>query len=800
MPERAPGSAARPTWRFGAFELDPDGPALREDGAPVALGSKALRLLVVLAEARGDFVPKETLVETVWPGVAVSDASLYTALREARRAVGDDGRSQRVIETRKGRGYRFAAPLRARHAPLRGRHELREALEAALGVPAPDPLVDRALERTGGDPAAVEALAAHLADEELTGLEAALHVARVGLPRAAAAPSAAEDEPPGELREALEAAATLGRVFAPALLPHLGVAATRARRDVDEALRQGWLEPDPREPSMLRFRQARVRERLLHVLDPARRAALEGLAARALVGGDLEPTPETAGRIAFHLLRAGEQPEEAIAWCRRAARGHGARGEHDEAMLHHRAALSVAGAASYPVRLALWMDLGETAFRAGDHEAGRAAFLEAVALARAQGDGPGLAAAALGHAGEAANTETGRYAERRVRLLEEALAHAPALGPATVARLQARLALDLRWSERADEIPARLAQAIRRAREAEDPEALASVLHDGYWATWSPDNLEERLALSREMAEAAGRTRHDVLRLLAGGLHGASLLEAGDRTAAEQAFLRGEETALPESHAGQPWWALTLRAGLALLDGRFEEAESLAVRAHGEGRRLRAHNADTIFRAQMGWLRFDQERLHELADLVPLPPATRLPLVRASAALVLACAGRTTEARQALAEQVLELDSMARDAFWLGTLATLVEAAARLGAREEAAVLARELAPYRDRCVVVGVRTVCRGSVAFYLGLAARLEGRTHEAVALFEHAVRAHARLRAAPLLARAQLELARARRRRRADGDAERARTERAEALALRARLGLAPADDHAGPSPGT
>lgn len=800
MPERAPGPAAQPTWRFGAFELDPEGPALREDGAPVALGSKALHVLVVLAEARGDFVPKETLVETVWPGVAVTDASLYTALREARRAVGDDGRSQRVIETRKGRGYRFAAPLRACHAPLPGRHEVREALEAALGVPAPDALVERVLDRTGGDPSAVDALAAHLADEELTGLEAAMHVAWVGLPRTAAAPSAPEDEPPGALREALEAAAILGRVFAPALLPRLGVAAARARRDVDEALRQGWLEPAPREPSLLRFRHARVRERLLLALDPVRRAALDGLAARALADRDADPAPETAGRIAFHLLRAGERPEEAIAWCRRAARGHAGRGEHDEAMLHHRAALSVAGAEPYPVRLALWMDLGEAAFRAGDHEAGRAAFLEAVALARAQGDGRGLAAAALGYAGEVANTETGRYAERRVRLLEEALRHGPALAPATVARLQARLALDLRWSGRAGEIPARLAQATRRAREAEDPEALAAVLHDAYWATWSPDNLEERLALSREMAEAAGRTHHDVLRLLAGGLHGASLLEAGDRTAAEQAFLRGEEMALPDSHAGQPWWALTLRAALALLDGRFDEAESQARRARAEGRRLRALNADAIFQAQMGWLRFDQERLHELAELVAHPSATRLPLVHASATLVRASAGRTTEARQALAAQTADLAALPRDAFWLGTLVTLVEAAVLLGAREEARALARELAPYRDRCVVIGVRTVCRGSVAFYLGLAARLDERPDEAVPLLERAVRSHALLRAVPLLARAQVELARARGQRGAAGDAERARADLAEALALRGRLGLPPVEDLGGLAPGS
>src|SRR5262249_53720250 len=47
----------------------------------------------------------------VWPEQFIADATLESALRTVRQAVGDSGHAQRVIQTRRGYGYRFVAPV-----------------------------------------------------------------------------------------------------------------------------------------------------------------------------------------------------------------------------------------------------------------------------------------------------------------------------------------------------------------------------------------------------------------------------------------------------------------------------------------------------------------------------------------------------------------------------------------------------------------------------------------------------------------------------------------------------------------
>ena len=50
-------------------------------------------------------------MDAVWGGRFVSEAAVTSRIKQARRAVGDDGRDQRVIRTIHGRGYRFVAPV-----------------------------------------------------------------------------------------------------------------------------------------------------------------------------------------------------------------------------------------------------------------------------------------------------------------------------------------------------------------------------------------------------------------------------------------------------------------------------------------------------------------------------------------------------------------------------------------------------------------------------------------------------------------------------------------------------------------
>lgn len=92
---------------FGQFRLDTSAVELRGPHGIVPLEPKVFLLLATLIENRQQAVSKETLLEAVWPGVFVTDASLSTAIKQLRAALGDDGARQRIIKTVRGVGFRF---------------------------------------------------------------------------------------------------------------------------------------------------------------------------------------------------------------------------------------------------------------------------------------------------------------------------------------------------------------------------------------------------------------------------------------------------------------------------------------------------------------------------------------------------------------------------------------------------------------------------------------------------------------------------------------------------------------------
>jgi adenylate cyclase len=77
----------------------------------VRLTPKAAAVLAELIAHAGQPVTKDDLFSSVWPGTAVSDDALTSCIRELRRALADDPRQPRFIETRHRRGYRFMPHL-----------------------------------------------------------------------------------------------------------------------------------------------------------------------------------------------------------------------------------------------------------------------------------------------------------------------------------------------------------------------------------------------------------------------------------------------------------------------------------------------------------------------------------------------------------------------------------------------------------------------------------------------------------------------------------------------------------------
>ncbi|WBB56334.1 alpha/beta fold hydrolase [Verrucosispora sp. WMMD573] len=100
----------RAIYHFGEYELDTSRHQLRRAGAAVHVEPRALDLLCHLVKHRDRMVPKNELFDEVWGDRFVSEAALTTALRTARRAVGDTGSKQQMIRTVHRRGYQFVGP------------------------------------------------------------------------------------------------------------------------------------------------------------------------------------------------------------------------------------------------------------------------------------------------------------------------------------------------------------------------------------------------------------------------------------------------------------------------------------------------------------------------------------------------------------------------------------------------------------------------------------------------------------------------------------------------------------------
>jgi DNA-binding winged helix-turn-helix (wHTH) protein len=96
---------------FGDYELDEQLYEVRRAGELLKLARKVFDVLAYLLHHRERLVPKEALLEKLWPGQVVGEAALTRCITAARKALGDDGNRQEIIKTQHGRGYRLIAPL-----------------------------------------------------------------------------------------------------------------------------------------------------------------------------------------------------------------------------------------------------------------------------------------------------------------------------------------------------------------------------------------------------------------------------------------------------------------------------------------------------------------------------------------------------------------------------------------------------------------------------------------------------------------------------------------------------------------
>jgi pimeloyl-ACP methyl ester carboxylesterase/DNA-binding winged helix-turn-helix (wHTH) protein len=109
-PESTP-TAADGAWHLDGFVLDTQSYELRSGDEVIRVEPQVFDVLTQLVRNHHRCVTKEELFDSVWGGRFVGEAALTSRIKTARRALGDDGESQRYIRTVRGRGYQFVGTV-----------------------------------------------------------------------------------------------------------------------------------------------------------------------------------------------------------------------------------------------------------------------------------------------------------------------------------------------------------------------------------------------------------------------------------------------------------------------------------------------------------------------------------------------------------------------------------------------------------------------------------------------------------------------------------------------------------------
>ena len=563
----------------------------------------------------------------------------------------------------------------------------------------------------------------------------------------------------------LDAAAIAGReVSLIALGRFAGVTPEELARAVDEAEAARLVQVvDGR----LRFEHDLVREALVEDLDAVDRRRLHLAAAHALraTGGPGASSAEIAGHL-IDALPMGDSTEAAEA-ALVAGRESLARHAPADAVRQLERGLAVLGGDASTVRGSMLLALGDAQSTAGDRPSARDAYLAAAEIARAAADVDCLALSALGFAGVMG---TPRTEPVEVELLEEAFAALGDRHDALTARVTARLAHALLFSDERARRMQLADDAVALARETGDTGALVSALYVWNIVHVTSANFALRLERADELVALGRSSGQDDIEAWALHCHAHHMAEGGDYAGFDADVAAGDVLARRAQSATWQWAVLVHRAMRATMQGRFDDAEQLGNDAFELGARSQPGVATATFGAHLMALRTWQGRLDELLPMITVAAGQypELPALWASVPFAHAELGQTAEAaeelRRVLTDRVLEDVPGAQS--WTVALAMLARAAALTGDGELARRVHELLQPFGDRHIIGPFADCYFGPASLYIGLCSSTTGAIPEACEQLERALRQATAVGARPVVAWTKGELAEALDRRGGDG----------------------------------
>ena len=413
-----------------------------------------------------------------------------------------------------------------------------------------------------------------------------------------------------------------------------------------------------------------MRATLYDGLSALRRARLHGRVGEALIarrGAQLDPH---LGELAHHFALAApvDRPERAVDFALAAGRRADRLLAWEEAAGHYRgraARARAGGRGRRPPALRAAARARRVAGARGRATAMRATFAAAAATARALGD-PGAARARGARLRGPLVAARARRGGRRRRCCR---------------RRSARSATRTRRCARGCSPGSRSScttRAIRRGgwrcrrRRSRSPGGSATRSRSRSASTRATTRCGGRrpwTSGSRSPPSCAGSPRRSgdpELELEGAGWTVVDLLELGDIAGADIQIAAASRLAEALHRPLYQWWTSLFRCARAQIDGRFEEAERLALETLAIGRRGQAENAIHAFAQAMFNIRREQGRLGEVEEAVrgfiALYPAVPGVALRARAAARRAGAARTPRAREFEALAAAGFDALPRDA------------------------------------------------------------------------------------------------------------------------------------------